>query len=193
MAKRKPIDRAPDVHPFHAPVDSTFDIVNRYGTYNIQPTADTENLFPLIAPGLPVFDIVGMAGAGTPARESRERVRVALHSLGIRMPASRITVSFSPADIPKRGFVPDLPVAIGILICLGHLRQEDLADTLISGELGLSGEVRTVRRGTMLLAEAAAEAADDALRVYLGAAIACDPTNDCNYCGHKTECAMPHD
>ena len=109
-----------------------------------------------IAPGLPVFDIVGM-GAGTPARESRERVRVALHSLGIRMPASRITVSFSPADVPKRGFVPDLPVAIGILICLGQLRQEDLEDTLISGELGLSGEVRTVRRGMMLLAETAAK------------------------------------
>ena len=29
------------------------DLVNQYGTYNIQPTADTENLFPLIAPGLP--------------------------------------------------------------------------------------------------------------------------------------------
>ena len=24
-----------------------------YGTYNIQPTADTDNVFPLIAPGLP--------------------------------------------------------------------------------------------------------------------------------------------
>lgn len=108
-----------------------------------------------IAPGLPVFNVVGMAD--TPSKESRERVRVALHSLGIRMPASRITVSFSPADIPKRGFVPDLPVAIGILICLGQLRQEDLEDTLISGELGLSGEVRTVRRGMMLLAETAAK------------------------------------
>lgn len=30
-----------------------FDMVNRYGTYNIQPTADTENLFPTIAQGLP--------------------------------------------------------------------------------------------------------------------------------------------
>ena len=29
------------------------DLVNKYGTYNIQPTSDTENLFPLIAPGLP--------------------------------------------------------------------------------------------------------------------------------------------
>ena len=31
----------------------SFDLVNMYGTYNIQPTSDTENTFPLIAPGLP--------------------------------------------------------------------------------------------------------------------------------------------
>ncbi len=30
------------------PVDA-FDIVNKYGTYNIQPTADSENEFPQIA------------------------------------------------------------------------------------------------------------------------------------------------
>lgn len=30
-----------------------FDLVNRYGTYNIQPTTDTENLFPLIGPEMP--------------------------------------------------------------------------------------------------------------------------------------------
>ena len=29
------------------------DIVNKYGTYNIQPTADTKNLFPQISQGLP--------------------------------------------------------------------------------------------------------------------------------------------
>ena len=45
----------------------------------------------------------------------------------------------------------------------------------------------------LLLAEASAANADDALRAYLGAAIACDPNNNCNYCGHKGECAMPHD
>ena len=28
-------------------------LVNMYGTYNIQPTANTDNVFPLIAPGLP--------------------------------------------------------------------------------------------------------------------------------------------
>ena len=29
------------------------DLVNQYGTYNIQPTTDTENLFPLIGPEMP--------------------------------------------------------------------------------------------------------------------------------------------
>ena len=29
------------------------DPVNKYGTYNIQPTADTENVFPLISHALP--------------------------------------------------------------------------------------------------------------------------------------------
>ena len=51
-AKRKN-DMTPDVHAFPGSTDSTFDLVNRYGTYNIQPTADTENVFPMIAPGLP--------------------------------------------------------------------------------------------------------------------------------------------
>ena len=32
------------------------DIVNKYGTYNIQPTADTKNLFPQISQGLPRQD-----------------------------------------------------------------------------------------------------------------------------------------
>ena len=31
-----------------------FDQINKYGTYNIQDTADTSNLFPMIAHGLPI-------------------------------------------------------------------------------------------------------------------------------------------
>ena len=33
--------------------DDSFDLVNKYGTYEIQPTADTDNSFPHIAQGLP--------------------------------------------------------------------------------------------------------------------------------------------
>ena len=84
----------------------------------------------------------------------------------------RVTEPAAPGDalalIEKRG--------VDVLLCRAPSEAE-------RRELAASG---------LLLAEAGAEAADDALRIFLGAAIACDPTNDCNYCGHKTECAMPH-
>ncbi len=32
--------------------DTAFDMVNKYGTYNIQPTNDTDNTFPAIAQGI---------------------------------------------------------------------------------------------------------------------------------------------
>lgn len=33
--------------------DNTFELINKYGTYEIQPTADSDNKFPEIAQGLP--------------------------------------------------------------------------------------------------------------------------------------------
>lgn len=48
-----PGDATPDVHHFGGIPQDCFDLVNMYGTYNIQPTADTENTFPLISHGLP--------------------------------------------------------------------------------------------------------------------------------------------
>ncbi len=32
--------------------EDSFDIVNKYGTYNIQPTNDTDNAFPAVSQGL---------------------------------------------------------------------------------------------------------------------------------------------
>jgi len=51
--KKRPIDATPDIHEFQSPPDSVANIINRYGTYQVQSTADTDNVFPLIAPGLP--------------------------------------------------------------------------------------------------------------------------------------------
>ena len=48
-----PYDVTPDVHHFPGNTDSCFDQVNQYGTYEIQRTADTENMFPMIMQGLP--------------------------------------------------------------------------------------------------------------------------------------------
>ncbi|MDO5133591.1 MAG: YifB family Mg chelatase-like AAA ATPase [Eubacteriales bacterium] len=107
-----------------------------------------------ISEGLPGFSMVGfMSGE---VRESGERVRVALRNAGITIPAARITVNLAPADIPKRGIVIDLPVAVGELICMGLLRQEDFEDVLVAGELGLNGEIRPVR-GILPIAQMARE------------------------------------
>ncbi len=58
MSKKKkdpgfPYDATPDVHRFSGNAGSCFDMVNQYGTYEIQRTNDTENMFPMIAQGLP--------------------------------------------------------------------------------------------------------------------------------------------
>ena len=57
MEKRKkkdyPFPDEPFTDPYFGQPESCAEIVNKYGTYNIQPTADTEDLFPLIAHGLP--------------------------------------------------------------------------------------------------------------------------------------------
>ena len=37
-----PHDATPDVHEFHAPPEDIHDIINGWGTYNIQATANTE-------------------------------------------------------------------------------------------------------------------------------------------------------
>ena len=44
---------APAVHGIYGQPDSAWEMVNRYGTYEIQPTCDTDNLYPMIMQGLP--------------------------------------------------------------------------------------------------------------------------------------------
>lgn len=55
--KRKKISERDCLAPSAASVtgepEDVFDTVNKYGTYNIQPTAQTENSFPYISQGLP--------------------------------------------------------------------------------------------------------------------------------------------
>lgn len=105
-----------------------------------------------IADGLPTFSMVGFLGSEV--RESEKRVRVALRNSGVRIPPARITVSFAPADLPKRGVIMDLPVAAGILVSMGILPQEAFTGCLVAGELGLDGSVRPVR-GILPLVRAA--------------------------------------
>jgi magnesium chelatase family protein len=102
--------------------------------------------------GLPAFQIVGLPA--TVVRESRDRVRSALSTSGFEFPSGRIVVNLAPAEIPKEGGRFELPIALGIVIASGELRPAGTYDASaceLYGELGLGGEVKSVR-GILLAA-----------------------------------------
>ena len=95
-----------------------------------------------ITSGMPVFTIVGLPDKAV--AESRERVRAALHSLGLSLPAKRITVNLSPADLQKEGSHYDLPIALGLLVSMKVLPGEEISNYTALGELALDGGISTV-------------------------------------------------
>ena len=92
--------------------------------------------------GLPAFNIVGLPDKAV--AESKERVRAALHALGLSLPPKRLTVNMAPADLSKEGSHFDLPIALGVLGAMGVLPKEDLADFVVLGELSLDASIRAV-------------------------------------------------
>ncbi len=95
-----------------------------------------------ISPGLPVLSLVGYLASSV--KEAGERVRTAMKNSNFVLPASRITVNLSPADIKKDGAVYDLAIASAILVSMRIIPEEKLDNVLILGELGLSGEIKPV-------------------------------------------------
>ena len=92
--------------------------------------------------GLPQFNLVGLAEAAV--RESRERVQAALINSGYSVPAGRIVVNLSPADLPKEGGRYDLAIAMGLLAASGQIPAEWLQEVELYGELSLAGALRPV-------------------------------------------------
>lgn len=95
-----------------------------------------------VSPGLPQFNIVGLPDKAV--GESRERVRAALHAIGLSLPSKRVTVNLAPADVMKEGSHFDLPIALGVLAAMGVFPGEELSHFTVLGELSLDGAVRAV-------------------------------------------------
>ncbi|MDD2877032.1 MAG: YifB family Mg chelatase-like AAA ATPase [Acidiphilium sp.] len=95
-----------------------------------------------IAPGLPIFLIVGLADKAV--GESRERVRAALTAMGLALPPKRILVNLAPADLLKEGSHFDLPIALGVLTAMDILPAEEMARFAALGELSLDGRLAPV-------------------------------------------------
>lgn len=104
-------------------------------TRQIQVEVDISN-------GMPVFEMVGHLSPEV--REGKERIRTALHSIGVILPAKRITINLCPANIRKSGTGFDLPIAIAIMQSLGLVTQEACEKKLFIGELSLNGKILPV-------------------------------------------------
>ncbi len=92
-----------------------------------------------VAPGLPSFVIVGLADKSV--TESKERVRSALSSIGLNLPAKRVTVNLAPADLVKVGSHYDLPIAMAMLVAMKIIPQEIADKYLVLGELSLDAKI----------------------------------------------------
>lgn len=79
-------------------------------------------------------------------KESLQRVESAIKSNRFYMPRTKLVVNLAPADIRKTGTAFDLPIAIGTLAATGQIENTELLkEFVIMGELGLDGEVKSIK------------------------------------------------
>ena len=75
---------------------------------------------------MPTIAIVGLADKVV--AESCERVRAALSSIGLALPPKCIAANLAPADVVKEGAHFDLPIALSLLIAMGVVSPDAIAD-----------------------------------------------------------------
>ena len=95
-----------------------------------------------ISAGGHVFAIVGLPDKAV--AESRERVRNALHAVGLGLPYKHITVNLAPADLPKEGSHFDLPIALAMMVAMGAISPDAIEGFAAIGELALDASIRGV-------------------------------------------------
>lgn len=95
-----------------------------------------------ISSGSHVFAVVGLPDKAV--AESRERVRNALHALGLGLPYKHITVNLAPADLPKEGSHFDLAIALAMMVAMGAVAPDAIESYAAIGELALDGSIRSV-------------------------------------------------
>lgn len=107
-----------------------------------------------ITAGLPGFTLTGLSDAAL--CETRVRVQAGIQNTGFELPAGQVSVTLQPA-VTDGASALDLPIAIAILAAQRGIDEARLAETMLLGELSLSGDVRPVR-GALAAAEAAQRA-----------------------------------
>jgi magnesium chelatase family protein len=95
-----------------------------------------------ITPGAQAFMIVGLPDKAV--AESRERVRNALHAVGLGLPYKHITVNLAPADLPKEGSHFDLAIVLALMTAMEAIAPDAIERYAAVGELALDGSIRAI-------------------------------------------------
>lgn len=88
------------------------------------------------------WEIVGLPDASI--REAKERVKTAIRNSGYELKSRKIVINLAPADTKKEGSFFDLPIAIGILTCLGEIQKQEMEKIAFIGELSLDGSLNKI-------------------------------------------------
>lgn len=98
-----------------------------------------------VSGGLPNFEIVGLPDATV--KEAKERIKTAIRNVGIEFPSRKILINLAPADKKKEGSIFDLPMAIGILMAIGIIKNKikNFEQTVFLGELSLNGKINSIK------------------------------------------------
>lgn len=111
---------------------------------------------------VPHFQVIGLPGPEV--SEAKDRIRSAIESSGLDFPKRKIVLNLSPASIRKQGTGLDLGMAIAVL--LEGLRIDGKKDRIpyrrifAWGELGLNGQIKSVKSPVRALASALLAEAD---------------------------------
>lgn len=99
-----------------------------------------------ISDGLPCFEIVGLPDASI--RESKQRVKTAIKNTKMNVNSKKIIINLAPANTKKEGSKFDFPIAIGILMANGNIKNRNikqlLSESIFIGELSLNGKLEKV-------------------------------------------------
>ncbi len=103
--------------------------------YKVEVQVDVSN-------NMPKWEIIGLPDASI--RESKERVKTAIKNSGYELRSKKILVNLAPAEIKKEGPAFDLAIATGILNNLGYIKNKQIEEYAILGELSLDGKINRI-------------------------------------------------
>ena len=98
------------------------------------------------------FFMVGLPDSAV--KESHQRIEAALKYIGHKIPGKKIVINLAPADIKKEGSAYDLTIATGILAAAEQIKENNIGNYIIMGELSLDGSLNPIKGALPIAIEA---------------------------------------